>query len=306
MDRLLAIIGPTGIGKSRLAIHLAQAYNGEIVNADSRQVYRHMDIGTAKPTPEELASVPHHLVNILNPDEDFSLAQYQQLAYEAIEDIGRRHKLAILAGGSGQYVWSVVEGWGIPAVSPDPEFRHSLEETAATAGGDELYRELEEVDPAAAQRIDPRNIRRVIRALEVQRATKTPISRLQHKKALSPHTLMVGLTMDRTELYRRIDARVDEMLERGLIAEVEKLVNMGYNPDLPAMSGIGYRETGMFLRGEVTLAAAIQQIKFETHRFARHQYTWFHLKDSRIHWLDMQNGAGPEVTAPLAELIGGE
>ena len=163
-----------------------------------------------------------------------------------------------------------------------------------------------EVDPVAAQRIDPHNIRRVIRALEVQRAAKTPISRLQHKKALSPHTLMVGLTMDRTELYRRIDARVDEMLERGLIAEVEKLVNTGYGLDLPAMSGIGYREIGMFLRGEVTLESAIQQIKFETHRFARHQYTWFHLKDSRIHWLDMRNGAGSEVTAPLAELMGGE
>jgi len=306
MERLLAIVGPTGIGKSRLAIHLAQAYNGEIVNADSRQVYRHMDIGTAKPTPEELASVPHHLVNILNPDEDFSLAQYQQLAYEAIEDIGRRRKLAILVGGSGQYVWSVVEGWEIPAVSPDPEFRHDLEETAATAGGDELYRELVEVDPVAAQRIDPHNIRRVIRALEVQRAAKTPVSRLQHKKALSPHTLIVGLTMDRTELYRRIDARVDEMLERGLVAEVEKLVNTGYNLDLPALSGIGYREIGMFLRGEVTLESAVQQIKFETHRFARHQYTWFHLKDSRIHWLDMRNGAGPEVTAPLAELMGGD
>jgi len=306
MERLLAIVGPTGIGKSRLAIHLAQAYDGEIVNADSRQVYRHMDIGTAKPTPEELASVPHHLVNILNPDEDFSLAQYQQLAYEAIEDIGRRQKLAILVGGSGQYVWSVVEGWGIPAVPPDPEFRHQLEEAAATAGGDGLYRELMEVDPVAARRIDPRNVRRVIRALEVQRVAKTPISQLQHKETLSPHTLVVGLTMDRAELYRRIDARVDEMLERGLVAEVEKLVNMGYSLDLPAMSGIGYREIGMFLRGEITLAAAIQQIKFETHRFARHQYTWFQPKDSRIHWLDMQDRTGPEVIAPLAGLMGSE
>lgn len=305
MERLLAIVGPTGIGKSRLAIHLAQAYDGEIVNADSRQVYRHMDIGTAKPTPEELASVPHHLVNILNPDEDFSLAQYQQLAYEAIEDIGRRQKLAILVGGSGQYVWSVVEGWGIPAVPPDPELRHQLEETAA-GGGEELYRELMEVDPVAARRIDPRNVRRVIRALEVQRVAKTPISQLQHKKALSPHTLVVGLTMDRDELYRRIDARVDEMMERGLVAEVEKLVNMGYSLDLPAMSGIGYREIGMFLRGEITLAAAVQQIKFETHRFARHQYTWFQLKDSRIHWLDMQDRTGPEVIVPLARLMGDE
>ena len=154
MNRLVAIVGPTGIGKSQLALRLAQTFNGEIVNADSRQVYRHMDIGTAKLSPKELSLVPHHLINIVNPDEGFSLAQYQELAYRAINDIGQRHKLALLVGGSGLYVWSVLEGWGIPQVPPDPEFRRNLEEKAAKLGADELYQELKKVDPVAAQTID--------------------------------------------------------------------------------------------------------------------------------------------------------
>jgi len=172
MNRLVAIVGPTASGKSRLALHLAQIFNGEIVSADSRQVYRHMDIGTAKPVPEELSLVPHHLINIVNPDEIFSLAQYQALAYEAIEGIQRRHKLPFLVGGSGLYIWSVLEGWKIPKVPPDSEFRRRLEEKAAS-GLEELYQELSRLDPEAARKIDPRNVRRVIRARK-QRRKLTP------------------------------------------------------------------------------------------------------------------------------------
>jgi len=305
MNRLLAIVGPTGIGKSHLALRLAQTFNGEIVSADSRQVYRHMDIGTAKPSRQELSLVPHHLINIVNPDEDFSLAQYQQLAYKAIDDIGQHHKLALLVGGSGLYIWSVLEGWGIPQVPPDLEFRHSLEEKAARVGTDELYQELMTVDPVAALRIDRRNVRRIIRALEVHRGTETPLSQLQCKPVPSFNTLIIGLTTDRTELYRRIDLRVDEMMEQGLVDEVKKLVNMGYDFNLPAMSGMGYKQIGMFLNGELTLAAAIQQIKFETHRFVRHQYTWFQLKDDRIKWFDIQSKVESEITTPLAKFISG-
>ena len=305
MNHLLAIVGPTGIGKSRLAIRLARTFVGEIVSADSRQVYCHMDIGTAKPGREELSLIPHHLINIVNPDEDFSLAQYQKLAYRAIGDIHQRNKLPILVGGSGMYVWSVLEGWGIPRVPPDLEFRHSLEEKAARVGEDELYQELEEIDPVAAQRIDQRNVRRTIRALEVHRGTQTPFSQLQYKEAPPFHTLIIGLTADRVELYRRIDLRVDEMLKQGLVAEVEKLVNMGYDFTMPAMSGIGYKQIGMFLNEELTLATAIQQIKFETHRFVRHQYNWFQLKDERIKWFDIQGRLDSEITALLASFITG-
>lgn len=304
MGHLVAIVGPTGTGKSQLALHLAQTFNGEIVSADSRQVYRYMDIGTAKPSWQELSLVPHHLINIVNPDEDFSLAQYQELAYRAIEDIQWRNKLALLVGGSGLYVWSVIEGWGIPRVPPDLEFRHSLEEKAAKVGKEELYQELMKVAPAAALRIDRRNVRRIIRALEVHRGTETPFSRLQYKQIPPFNTLIIGLTADRTELYRRIDSRVDEMIKQGLVAEVEKLMNMGYGFNLPAMSGIGYKQIGMFLRGELTLAAAIQQIKFETHRFVRHQYTWFQLKDDRIKWFDIQGKAESGITSLVARFMG--
>jgi len=303
MNRLVAIVGPTGVGKSRLAIHLASLYNGEIVSADSRQVYRYLDIGTAKPSPHELSQIPHHLINIINPDEDFSLAQYQALAYQAIEDIQQRHKLPFLVGGSGLYVWAVLEGWQIPRVSPDPEFRYNLEKRAGDAGIDELYQELVRIDSGAAQKIDRRNVRRVIRALEVHRKTKTPVSRLWHKEAPAFNSLIIGLTADRAEIYHRVDQRVDEMTERGLVAEVENLLKMGYDLNLSAMSGIGYRQIGQFLKGELTLAAAKQQIKSETHRFVRHQYAWFRLKDERIRWFDIQRQEDSEIERIPAEFI---
>lgn len=303
MGCLLAIVGPTATGKSQLALHLAQTFDGEIVSADSRQVYRYMDIGTAKPRPEELSLVRHYLVNIISPDEDFGLAKYQEFADKAICDIQERRRLPLLVGGSGLYMWSVLEGWRIPKVKPDPEFRRSLEEEVAGGGADELYQELVKVDPVAAQRIDQRNVRRVIRALEVIRHTGTPFSRLKQKKAPPFRTLIIGLTADRAELYRRIDLRIDRMLEQGLVEEVKKLIDMGYDFYLPAMSGIGYKQIGMFLKGELTLAIAIQQIKFETHRFVRHQYSWFRLKDNRIHWFDIQSEIEPAITGLVAEFI---
>ena len=303
MNRLIAIVGPTGIGKSQLALHLAQTFSAEIVGADSRQVYRHMDIGTAKPAREELSLVPHHLIDIINPDEDFNLAQYQQLAHQAIDDIHRRHRLPILVGGSGLYVWSILEGWQVPHVPPDPEFRRSLQEKAAEAGPEGLYRELVKADPTAARRIDPRNVRRVIRALEVCRYAPVPFSQLQQKQPPPFTALIIGLTTDRAELYRRIDSRVDQMIEQGLVDEVRKLVDMGYTLDLPSMSGVGYKQVGLLLKEELTLETAIGQIKTGTHRFVRHQYNWFRLKDDRIHWFDVQKEIEPQITARVTDFI---
>ncbi len=301
--QVIAIVGPTGTGKSQLAIRLAQAFDGEIVSADSRQVYRYMDIGTAKPTRQELSLVPHHLIDIVNPDKDFSLGQYQGLAQGAIDDIQQRNRLPLLVGGSGLYIWSILEGWGIPHVPPDAEFRRALEIKAAQAGREELYQELVRVDPVAAKSIDPRNVRRVIRALEVSRYAGAPFSQLRQKKEPHFSTLTIGLTADRAELYRRIDRRVDEMMERGLVDEVRKLVEMGYNPDLPAMSGIGYKQVGMFLKGELSLEAAVLQTRFETHRVARHQYSWFRPEDRRIRWFDIQREVEPEIRAMVAGFI---
>lgn len=300
INRLVAIVGPTAVGKSQLALYLAQTFLGEIVSADSRQVYRYMNIGTAKPSPKELSLVPHHLIDIASPDQDFNLAQYQHLATQAIADIGQRHRLPILVGGSGLYVWSVLEGWQIPAIPPHPEFRRRLADKAAKIGVERLYRELVRADPVAAQRIDPRNVRRVIRALEVLRHTGTPLSR--QKQALTYPTLIIGLTLDRAELYRRIDLRVEEMVQRGMVEEVKKLMGMGYDLGLPAMSGIGYRQVGQYLKGELTLEATIVQIKTESHRLVRHQYNWFRLKDDRIGWFEEKDRA--EIMAIVTEFVG--
>jgi tRNA dimethylallyltransferase len=301
MNHLLAVVGPTGVGKSRLAFQLARDFRGEIVSADSRQVYRYMDIGTAKPSRQELSLIRHHLIDVVNPDEDFSLAQYQQLAYEAIADVQKRGKLPMLVGGSGLYVRAVLEGWRIPKVAPDRKLRRSLEER----GSSELYRELAEVDPAAAQRIDPRNIRRLIRALEVYKGAEVPVSQLRLKTKPLYETLIIGLTADRAELYRQIDLRVDEMIKIGLLNEVKGLVEKGYSFNLPAMSGIGYKQVGMYLRGELTLTEAIAQIKFETHRLVRHQYSWFRLKDDRIRWFDTGRGIDSQIKTVVSKFMGG-
>jgi tRNA dimethylallyltransferase len=263
-----------------------------------------MDIGTAKPSQEELSLAPHHLIDIINPDENFSLAQYQSMAFKAIADIQQRDKLALLVGGSGLYVWSVLEGWEIPKTPPNLELRRSLENKAAEVGKEKLYQELMEIDPVAAQRIDQRNVRRTIRALEVYKSANKPFSQLQHKKAPPFDSLIIGLTTDRAELYRQIDQRVDSMIEQGLVEEVKKLVEMGYGFDLPSMSAVGYKQIGMFLGGEITLDEAIQQIKFETHRFVRHQYNWFRLKDERIKWFDVQRQTSSEIISLVAEFVG--
>jgi tRNA dimethylallyltransferase len=285
MKPLIAIVGATAVGKSKLALKLAQKFNGECITADSRQVYRYMDIGTAKPSPEERALIPHHLINVVNPDEELNLALFQEMAHQALKDVYRRGKIPILVGGSGLYLWSLIEGWGIPQAPPRPELRRSLESKSADA----LYAELQGLDPAAAERIDAKNIRRVIRALEVYHTAGKPFSQLQQKSPPPFQTLIIGLTTDRAELYSRIDSRVDEMMERGLVAEVRGLVARGYSFALPSMSGLGYRQIGMFLQGKLDLPSAVQRIKYDTHRFARHQYAWFRLSDERIHWLDIKN-----------------
>ena len=288
MNRLIAIVGPTATGKSAVAVELALALGGEIVSADSRQVYRYMDIGTAKPGTDDRAKVPHHIIDIINPDEDFTLATYQELAFNAIDDIQGRGKLPFLVGGSGLYVRAVTGGLSIPRVAPDPELRRSLEDRAAREGCQTLYNELRKDDPQAAGKIDPRNVRRVIRALEVCLTSGVPFSQLQQS---SPRisTLMIGLTAAREDLYIRIDDRIDEMMKRGLVDEVKGLLDRGYSPELPAMSGLGYKQIAAYLKGEMNLDEAIQRIKFETHRFARSQYSWFRPKDENIRWFDIKD-----------------
>jgi tRNA dimethylallyltransferase len=279
---LLVIVGATAVGKTALSLTLAQAFAGEIISADSRLFYRGMDVGTAKPTAVEQALVPHHFIDVCAPDETLTLADYQEQAYAVIDRIQGNGRLPILVGGTGQYVRAVVEGWGIPRVPPHPALRQALEKV----NGPELARWLRGLDPAAAARLDPRNVRRVIRALEVTLVKGRPISELQRKQPPPYRICQIGLQRDRQSLYQRIDDRVDLMMANGLLAEVERLRERGYGRDLPAMSGLGYRQLGAYLDGEMSLEEAVERIKFETHRFARQQATWFRLDDPAIHWFD--------------------
>jgi tRNA dimethylallyltransferase len=294
MKSVVAIIGPTAVGKSELALALAEKFGGEIVSADSRQVYRFMDIGTAKPGHQQQMRVPHHLIDLLDPGQEFSLALYQRLALKAIDTIMGRGHLPLLVGGSGLYVWSVLEGWKIPEVPSDHSLRRHLESRAQSEGGLSLYEELRALDPEASNRIDWHNLRRVIRALEVCQSTGVTFSQLQSKEPPNFTPLVIGLTTDREDLYRRIDARVDRMIDQGLVGEVKRLLDRGYHLGLPALSSLGYRQIGLFLEAKLTLEEAIQQIKFETHRLARHQYTWFRANNKRIQWFDVRQDVMPK------------
>ncbi|MBN1286965.1 MAG: tRNA (adenosine(37)-N6)-dimethylallyltransferase MiaA [Anaerolineae bacterium] len=285
MPPLVAIAGPTAVGKTAHALAVASALGGEVIGADSRQLYTGMDIGTAKPTPAERAAVPHYLIDVAPPDHTFTLAEYQRMAYAAIDASHARGRLALLVGGTGQYISAVVEGWGIPEVAPRPELRAELEAFAEAHGAPALHDRLAAADPAAAARIDYRNVRRVVRALEVCMATGQPISRLQAKTPPPYRVFIIGLTMARAKLYRRVDARVDAMIEMGLVEEAGALAAR-YGWETPALSGLGYKQIGAHLRGACPLAEAVDAIKRETHAFVRRQYTWFRKMDG-LRWVDV-------------------
>ena len=303
MKCLFAIVGPTAVGKSTLSIRIAQTFNGEVVNADSRQIYRYMDIGTAKPGKAEQCAVPHHLLDIINPDESYSVAHYQATAYSVIDRIQDTNKVPVMVGGSGQYIWSVIEGWQIPQVEPDHAFRDRLQLKAEKSGAYGLYKELSEIDPAAASKIDPNNLRRIIRALEIHYKTGNKPSELQTKRGVGFPVLIIGLTTDRHNLYTMIDQRTDRMIADGFVDEVKTLLSMGYNSDLPSMSSLGYRQMLMYLHGEIKLDAAIQKIKFETHRFARGQYVWFHLADNRIRWFTVGDNTENQINYTIENFL---
>ncbi|HPM25081.1 MAG TPA: tRNA (adenosine(37)-N6)-dimethylallyltransferase MiaA [Phycisphaerae bacterium] len=301
---LITIVGPTASGKTALSVELAAALGGEIVSADSRQIYRGMDIGTAKATRAERDRIPHHLLDIVEPDQVLTLAEYQAAAYHAIEDIARRGRRPLLVGGTGQYVAAVLEGWQIPEVAPQELLRRELEAYAAEHGAEALHGRLAGIDPVAAAAIDHRNVRRVIRALEVCLVTGRPISGLQRKSG-APYTIVqLGVTRPRPVLYERIDQRVDRMIDAGLVDEVRRLAAAGFAWDLPAMTGLGYRQIGQHLRGEVTLDEAIALIKRDTRRFVRQQYNWFRPGDESIRWIDPSQTSLADVLSYLKGQLG--
>ncbi len=296
---LVVMVGPTAVGKTEAALQLAERLDGEIISADSRLFYRGMDIGTAKPTAEEQARVPHHLVDVAEPDEPWSLAVFQRAAAEAIAGVHARGRLPFLVGGTGQYIQAVLQGWEIPPQEPDPALRKALEHWEQKVGHEGLHKRLAVLDPEAAAQIDARNVRRTIRALEVILRTGQRFSK-QRQHSASPYALLiVGLKRPRVELYRRVDERIEAMLAAGFVEEVRGLLAKGYSAELPTLSAIGYREIVAYLQGQMTLEEAVAQMKRLTRRFVRHQGAWFGEKDPAIHWFE----AGPRVVEEITALI---
>lgn len=296
---LILIVGPTAVGKTELAIRLAERLNGEIVSADSRLFYRGMDIGTAKPTLEERARVPHHLIDIASPDEVLSLVDFQKIAREAIEDIHTRNKIPFLVGGTGQYVRAVTEGWSPPEVKPDERLRNELEMMKEARGKDWLYAKLASLDPQAAARIDPRNVRRTIRALEVIFTTGRKFSEQRGQGESPYHLITVGLTRPREELYERVDRRIDLMFANGLLDEVRSLLAKGYSPSLPTMSAIGYRECVRVIKGELDEEQAKAEIRRATRVLVRRQANWFKESDPNINWFRVEEGVESKIESYL-------
>ncbi|HCB00948.1 MAG TPA: tRNA (adenosine(37)-N6)-dimethylallyltransferase MiaA [Anaerolineae bacterium] len=283
---LILIVGATAVGKTELAIKLAEkfAQRGEIISADSRLFYKGMDVGTAKPSKEELNRVPHHLIDIVNPDETLSLAVFQQKAKDIISDIHKQNKLPFLVGGTGQYVRAVTEGWTPPEVTPNEELRSVLEKLKEERGKEWLYAKLKALDSEAAEKIDLRNYRRTIRALEVIFTTGRKFSE-QRSKGKSPyHLISIGLTRPREELYKRVDERIESMFANGLLDEVKGLLDKGYSPTLPSMSAIGYRECVGVIKGQMSIEQAKVEMRRITRIFVRRQSNWFKESDESIKW----------------------
>lgn len=300
---LIVILGPTAVGKSEIAIQLAERLDGEIVSADSRLFYRGMDIGTAKPTEVERSRVPHHLIDVAGVDEVWSLAVFQEAAQKTIAEIQAREHLPFLVGGTGQYVRAVTEAWDLPKQEPDPRFRAVLESWGRALGEEEIHHCLSIVDPQAAAVIEPRNLRRTVRALEVIFRTGKRFSD-QRRRGISPYKLLLlGLTRPRVELYVRIDARIQAMLDAGFVEEVRDLLGRGYTLDLPGMSAIGYRQIAAYIQGQITLDEVVAQIKRITRQFVRRQANWFKLDDPNIHWFQVGAGTVEEMEEVIREFL---
>lgn len=300
--RLVVIAGPTASGKTALAIDLAKRLNGEIVSADSMQIYKYMDIGSAKPDEEERNAVPHHLIDFLEPDEEWSVADYTEAAHRAIAEIASRGKTPVMAGGTGLYINSVVNDVSFGEIDTDYEIRAELQQLADEKGNEALIEMLREFDPVSAKRLHPNNVRRVIRAIEFYRVTGVPISRHQEmtRQTQSRYAPVIFLiNWEREVLYDRINRRVDMMIENGLLNEVKMLMDMGYTKELNSMKGIGYKELIDYFNGECSLEEAVDLIKQSSRRYAKRQLTWFR-RDDRIHMLD----ADKNVTEEAMKIIG--
>ena len=300
---LIILLGPTAVGKTALSLGLAEAFDGEIVSADSRLFYRGMDIGTAKPSVEEQSRVVHHLIDIADPSDVWSLGRYKRAAQEAIAAVHAKGKVPFLVGGTGQYLRAIIDGWVIPELPPDERIRTALNHWAEEIGPEGLYERLKVVDPKAAEKILPGNLRRTIRALEVIFHTGRLFSEQRAREAVPYSILQIGLNRPRPIIDERIGLRVDQMLEDGFLDEVQALLDRGVRLDMPSMSAIGYRQLGAYLLGETSYEEAVEETKKITRKFYRRQMTWFKLKDERIHWFDMMENPEAQIFSEIREFL---
>lgn len=291
MNRVIVIVGPTASGKTNLSVELAKRMNGAIVSADSMQIYKYMDIGTAKPTQVEMEGIKHYLIDEILPSEDFNVVRFKELAEKYIDSILQEGKQPIVAGGTGLYVSSLINNINFSETESDWELREALKKEAEELGAERLHRKLQEVDPDSAVSIHPNNVKRVIRALEVYYQTQKPISyHNEISRSIPPkyEFILIGLTMERQVLYERINKRADIMIQDGLVDEVKKLIDLGYANSIISMQGIGYKEILSYLKNECTLEQAIENIKQGTRRYAKRQITWFK-RINGIKWFNLDN-----------------
>lgn len=293
---LVIITGPTAVGKTALSLDLARAVNGEIISADSMQVYKHMDIGSAKIMPEEMEGIPHHLIDVIEPEEEFHVVKFQEMAKAAMEEIYARGRIPVVTGGTGFYIQALVRDIDFTETGGDEAYRQELEQLAKEQGAEVLHELLAKVDPVSAEEIHANNVKRVIRALEYYHFTGEPISvhNAEQRQKTSPYQFVCFvLNRDRAELYRRIDQRVDLMLEQGLLEEVKKLADMGYTKDMVSMQGLGYKELLAYLDGELSYDEAVYILKRDTRHFAKRQLTWFK-READVTWVNVDDGRSRE------------
>lgn len=304
-EQILALVGPTAVGKTKLSLRLAQDLKGEIISADSMQIYKGMDIGTAKASREERDLVSHHLIDIVDPDEEFSVADFQEEVDELIPKIDQQGKLPMLVGGTGLYVKSVIEGFIFPDMEKDWDLRNRLEEEAEEKGTEYVHDKLKEIDPKLADKLHPNDLRRVIRGIEVYRQTGKTSTHFKEKAKERPpryDAVKIGLFREREKLYDRINKRVDQMIDQGLIEEVRSLYQQGYDLELTSMQALGYKQLINHFEGEYDLEEAIRLIKRDTRHFAKRQLTWFK-RDDDIKWFDVGEYEFEElVTAVKSEI----
>jgi len=296
---LVIIVGPTAVGKTEISIKLAEELGGEIISADSRLFYRGLDIGTAKPTAQERDRVKHHLIDVSDIDDHWSIAVFQEEVFRIADEIRSKGKTPFLVGGTGQYIRAIIEGWCIPAQEPNLELRSAIQSFGEFVGAEKLFEKLQIVDPAAAEKMEPRNLRRTIRAFEVIFSTGKLFSVQKNRKAIDFQYKLIGLSRDREELFKRIDERIDDMFEGGFISEVEAIIKNGYARDLPSLSAIGYKEVIDLIYGDIDFDEAVRLMKRRTRQYVRRQANWFKKTDSRIDWFEM----GPDILEKIRSFI---